>query len=79
MNIINRIKAPTPVFFKKLRTASLVLAGLAGTIATAPIAIPAIIIKVAGYLAVAGSVGAGVCQAVTTGDEQPAEVGNNGK
>ena len=79
MNIINRAKAPTPVFFKKLRTASLLLAGLGGGLLSAPVAVPAIILKVAGYLAVAGTVGAAVSQSVTTGDEQKKGRVKNGK
>jgi len=79
MNIINRVKAPTPAFFKKLRTASLVLAGLGGTLLSAPVAVPAVIIKLAGYLAVAGTVGAAVSQSVTTGDEQKGRSAKNGK
>jgi hypothetical protein len=73
MNIITRVKAPTPLFFKKLRNASLVLAGIGGTLLGAPVALPAVIAKLAGYLAVAGSVGASVSQAVTTVDEQQEE------
>lgn len=53
---VQRLKAPTPVFFKKLRNIGLVMAAIAGTIAAAPVALPAVIVKIAGYLAVAGGV-----------------------
>ena len=71
MNVIERVQAPTPKFFKKLRNISLVLAALGASIMTAPIALPAIIIKVAGYIAVAGAVGSTVSQVVTTTEDDP--------
>lgn len=71
MNVIERVQAPTPKFFKKLRNISLVLAALGASIMTAPIALPAIVIKIAGYIAVAGAVGSTVSQVVTTTEEDP--------
>ena len=69
MNIIQRVKAPTPKFFAKLRNISLVLATLGASVLAAPVALPAIIMKVAGYVAVAGGVGSAVSQAVIPHDE----------
>ena len=60
--IFNRVNAPTPKFFKKLRNIGLILATIAGTVATAPVALPAVVIKIAGYLAVASAVASGVSQ-----------------
>ena len=71
MNIIERVKAPTPKFFVKLRNISLLLATLGASVLAAPAAIPAIVLKVAGYLAVAGGVGTAVSQVVTNGEGQP--------
>ncbi|MDX2191252.1 MAG: hypothetical protein SFY32_15475 [Bacteroidota bacterium] len=68
MNIIERAQAPTPKFFKTLRTIGLVLAALSTTIVAAPIALPAIIVSAAGYLAVAGGVIGAVSQ-VTVASE----------
>jgi len=68
MNIVERIKSPTPKFFAKLRNISLLLAGIGASVMAAPIALPAIAIKVAGYIAVAGSVGTAVSQVVTNGE-----------
>ena len=55
-NIIQRVQSPTPKFFKKLRNIGLTVAAIAGTIVTVPVALPAIVVKVAGYLVVAGGV-----------------------
>lgn len=51
--IINRAKARTPTFFKVLRSVRLAIAAVGGTILAAPIALPAIITTIGGYVAVA--------------------------
>ena len=65
MNIIDRLKAPTPKFFKILRNVGLGLAAAGGVIIASPIAVTAIVITIGGYLIVAGSVATAVSQAVT--------------
>ena len=65
MNIINRIQAPTPKFFRKVRSIGLVLAAVSATLLATPIALPAVVVQVAGYLAVAGSVATAVAQTAT--------------
>lgn len=66
--IYNRVNAPTPKFFKKLRNIGLALAAVATTIVAAPVALPAIVIKVAGYLAVASGVLSAVSQTAVEGE-----------
>ena len=66
--IMNRVNAPTPKFFKKLRNIGLALAAVAGTIIAAPVALPAVIVKVAGYLAVASGVLSAVSQTAVEGE-----------
>ena len=66
--LVNRIKAPTPKFFKKLRNIGLALAAVATTIAATPVALPAVIINVAGYLAVAAGVLSAVSQTAVEGE-----------
>jgi uncharacterized membrane protein HdeD (DUF308 family) len=68
--IINRAKAPTPKFFKVLRTVGLALAAVGGTILATPIALPAIVTTVGGYVAVAGGVLSAASQLTTTDDSQ---------
>lgn len=67
MNIIERAQAPTPNFFKTLRTLGLILVAVSGSVLTAPIALPTAIISIAGYIAVAGTVLSAVSQ-VTVDD-----------
>ena len=66
MNIIKRIQAPTPKFFKVLRTIGLVLAAVGGTILAAPVALPVVIVSIGGYIAVAGGVISAISQLTTT-------------
>ena len=68
MKIIQRAKAPTPKFFKKVRNISLTIAAIGTTILTAPVALPAVILKIAGYLAVAGGVAGTVSQTAVEGE-----------
>ena len=63
-----RLKSPTPKFFRKLRNTGLVLATVATTIAAAPVAVPIVLVKVASYLAVAGGVLSAVSQTAVEGE-----------
>ena len=66
MNIIKRVKSPTPKFFKVLRNIGLVLAAVGGTILAAPVALPTIVVTIGGYVALAGGVLSAVSQLTTT-------------
>ncbi len=66
MNIQKRITQPTPSFFRKLRNIGLALAAASGAIMAAPIALPTVVISIAGYVAVAGTVATAVSQAVVS-------------
>ena len=68
MKIVERIKAPTPKFFKILRSVGLALLAISGTIVAAPIVLPVTVVTVAGYMAVAGGVISAVSQ-MTVNDE----------
>ena len=69
MNIIKRVKSPTPKFFKVLRNIGLVLAAVGGTILAAPVALPAIVVTIGGYVAVTGGVISAVSQLTTTKED----------
>ncbi len=62
MNITERAKAPTPKFFRILRTIGLSLLAVSGSIIAAPIALPVGLVTIAGYVAVAGGVLSAVSQ-----------------
>ncbi len=74
MNVVQRVKAPTPKFFKVLRAIGLSLAAVGGSILAAPVALPAALVAVAGYVAVAGGVISAVSQtAVETSNNRKDE------
>jgi len=75
MNIAERVKAPTPKFFKTLRTIGLGLAALGGGILAAPVAVPAALVTIAGYVALAGGVMTAVSQ---TAVDTNSKVSDNG-
>jgi len=62
MTVIQRAQKPTPKFFRKLRNIGLSVAAVGASIVAAPVALPALLIKLAGYLTVAGTVMSGVSQ-----------------
>jgi hypothetical protein len=77
MKLIDRLKAPTPKFFKILRNVGIGLAAAGGVIVASPIAIPTLIVTIGGYLIVAGSVATAISQAVTTTEGDVTTVKNN--
>ncbi len=72
MNIVERYKKPTPKFFRTLRNIGIALATAGGAIIAAPISLPALLITIATYMTVAGTVITAVSQAVVQ-DEEGAE------
>ena len=68
MNLIDRVVSPTPTFFQRLRSIGLALAAMSGAIIAAPVALPAIVVTIAGYLAVAGTVLSAVSQITVPGE-----------
>lgn len=66
MNIVERYKQPTPKFFKLLRNIGIALATAGGVIIAAPISMPAIVVSIATYMTVAGTVATAVSQAVVS-------------
>ena len=65
MNILERINAPTPDFFRRLRNIGLVLAAVSAAILAAPVALPIALVTAAGYAAVGGAVISAVSQITT--------------
>ena len=78
MNIIDRAKAPTPKFFKILRSIGLALLGISGSIVAAPVVLPAVVVTAAGYVAVAGGVISAISQ-ITVDDKAKKEIENLSK
>lgn len=69
MNVIQRVNAPTPKFFKVLRNIGLSLAAVGGTILAAPVALPILVSSIGGYMAVSGGVLSAISQLTTPNDD----------
>ena len=70
MKLVDRLKSPTPKFFRKLRNIGIALVAIGSAIFAAPISLPAIVLTIAGYLTVAGTVATTVSQAVVADHEK---------
>ena len=77
LSIVERVQGPTPPFFKKLRNAGLLLTAISGALLATPIGVPALLAKVAGYLAVAGAVVTAVSQATVETHSSEREKGGD--
>ena len=79
--IVDRMKAPTPKFFRVLRNIGLVMAGVGTVLLTAPVALPASVVTLGGYLVTAGGVATAVSQFTNITDDvigQKTEGSTNG-
>lgn len=56
MDLVERLLNPTPKFFKKIGRLGYVLAGIGTAIIAAPVALPAGLVTIGGYLLTAGLV-----------------------
>ena len=63
-----RCGVDTPPFFKKLRIAGLVIAAAGTTLLAAPVALPAAVVTIGGYLVVGGAVATAMSQAAISED-----------
>ena len=70
-NIIQRVQEPTPRFFRKIRNTGLLLTALSGAVLTAPVALPAVLVTAAGYLAIAGAIAGAISQTAVNSEGQP--------
>jgi hypothetical protein len=71
MNIVDRALAPTPKWFKVLRSVGIALASVGGIIIASPVALPVGLVSAAGYLVLGGSIISVVSQTAVKAEEQP--------
>ena len=69
MKLTKRYTKKTPTFFRKLRNIGIALAATGGAILAAPISLPALLVTVATYLTVAGTVATAVSQVVVSDND----------
>jgi hypothetical protein len=70
MKIKERIARPKPRFFSRLSRVGLCIAAAGGALLGAPVALPALLLKLAGYLVVSGGVISAVSQATVKGERE---------
>ena len=71
LNLVERALAPTPKWFKILRTIGIALASIGGVIIAAPVALPVGLVSAAGYLVLGGSIISVVSQTAVKTEETP--------
>jgi len=71
MNIVERALAPTPKWFKVLRSVGIALASVGGIIIASPVALPIGLVSAAGYLVLGGSIISVVSQTAVKAEEEP--------
>jgi hypothetical protein len=71
LNIVERIKAPTPKWFKIIRNIGIAVATIGGVIIASPVALPVGLVSAAGYLVLGGSIISAVSQTGVKSEEEP--------
>ncbi len=71
INLAERVLAPTPKWFKVLRTVGIALASVGGIIIASPVALPVGLVSAAGYLVLGGSIISVVSQTAVKSEEEP--------
>ncbi len=71
LNLVDRTLAPTPKWFKILRTVGIALASVGGIIIASPVALPVGLVSAAGYLVLGGSIVSVVSQTAVKSEEEP--------
>ena len=69
LNLISRMAAPTPKWFRIVRNLGLTLSAVGGALVAAPIALPAAVLSLGGYLLLGGTIIGAVSQTATSTEE----------
>ena len=68
LTLAQRVLAPTPSFFKKIRNIGVVIGVIGAALLSAPVTLPVVVTTVAGYLVLAGSIITSVAQTTVKGE-----------
>ena len=69
LNLVSRIQQPTPKWFRIVRNLGLALSAVGGVLVAAPVALPAAVVTVGGYLLLGGSIIGAVSQTAISSEE----------
>ena len=76
MTILQRVEAPTPRFFKKVRNTGFVLGTIGASLLTNSAGLSPAVLKIAQFLTIAGVVATAISQVTTTADNAETNQGN---
>ena len=78
LNLVERVTAPTPKWFKIIRTIGITLTAVGGAIIAAPVALPAVLVTIASYAMLGGTVATAIAQtAMQTDNDEEKETKEN--
>ena len=69
LNLVSRMAAPTPKWFRIVRNLGLTLSAVGGVLVAAPVTLPAAVITVGGYLLLGGTILSAVSQTAISSEE----------
>lgn len=69
LNLVSRMAAPTPKWFRIVRNLGLTLSAVGGVLVAAPVTLPAAVITVGGYLLLGGTLLGAVSQTAVSSEE----------
>jgi uncharacterized membrane protein HdeD (DUF308 family) len=71
LNLVQRIQAPTPKWFRTIRNIGIVLATVGGIVLASPVALPVGLVSAAGYLVLGGGIISAISQTGVKSEEEP--------
>lgn len=69
LNLVDRVLEPTPKWFRIVRNLGLALSAVGGVLVAAPVALPAAVVSVGGYLLLSGTIIGAVSQTAISQEE----------
>ena len=69
LNLVELVLEPTPKWFRIVRNIGLALSAVGGVLVAAPVALPATVVAVGGYLLLGGSIIGAVSQTAISSEE----------
>ena len=69
LNLVSRVQEPTPKWFRIVRNIGLALSAVGGVLVAAPVALPAAVVSIGGYLLLGGTIIGAVSQTAVSAEE----------
>ena len=69
LNLVSRISAPTPKWFRIIRNLGITLSAIGGTLVAAPVVLPAALVTIGGYMLLGGTLIGAVSQTAISSEE----------